>query len=225
MMHASRGQAEAVEPPRGADLMVDHAGDDASLIAGLKAGSEEAYEGFVRRYADRIYNIARGMTQNSHDAEEVVQDTFLSVFKGIRSFKGDAALSTWTYRIAVNAALMRIRRQKSQAPTICIDDCMPTFDETGHRVASLPDWHPRADEILLNSEMGSLLWKAIGALPTEYRTVLVLRDQEGLTNEDVAAVMRLSVAAVKSRLHRARIAVREQVKGYVLAGAGDAVEA
>jgi RNA polymerase sigma-70 factor, ECF subfamily len=188
------------------------------LLARLKQGDPLAFEEIVGQYERKVYSLARGLTRNDEDAQDAVQDTFLSVFKNIRRFKGDSSLSTWIYRITVNAALMKMRRRRHDDRTVSIDESMPAFDDSGHRVASLPDWHPRADEMLLNTEMGGHLRRAIEALEPEYRTVLVLRDQEGMSNEDVAAVLGLSVAAIKSRLHRARIFVRERIKGYVLSG-------
>jgi RNA polymerase sigma-70 factor (ECF subfamily) len=148
-----------------------------------------------------------------------MQDAFLSVFKNIGKFKEESSLSTWIYRITVNSALMKIRKRRQDDRNVSIDDYMPSFDETGHRVAVVPDWHPAVDQLLLNKELGGLLRKWIGELSPEYRTVFLLRDQEGLENEEVAAVLKLSVPAVKSRLHRARIYLRERAKRYVFSGA------
>ncbi len=189
-----------------------------NLVARLKLGDGAAYEELLRLFELKVYNIARGMMRNQQDAEDVLQDTFLSVFRSVRTFKGQSSLSTWVYRIAVNAALMKIRCRRNDCRLVSIEENLPRYNETGHRVASLPDWHPRADEILLDKELGGRLREAIGCLPDEYRVVLILRDQEGLSNEEVGSVLDLSVPAVKSRLHRARVAVREQVKKYVLAG-------
>jgi len=160
------------------------------LVGRLKHGDHAAFEEVVRQYEGKVYSLARGLTRNDQDAQDAVQDTFLSVFKNVESFKGDSSLSTWIYRITVNAALMKMRRRRHDDRSVPIDEAMPTFDEDGHRVASLPDWTPRADEMLLN--------------------------KESLSNEEVAAVLGLSVAAAKSRLHRARIFVRERIKGYML---------
>jgi RNA polymerase sigma-70 factor (ECF subfamily) len=193
-------------------------GPDAGLVARLKRNDPQAYEELLKKYETKVYNLARGLTHNEQDAQDALQDTFLSVFKHIGSFKEDCSLSTWIYRIAANAALMKIRKRRQDDRTVPIDEAMPQFDDTGHRVASLPDWHPRADELLLNKEMGGCLRQAIECLEADYRTVLVMRDVEGLSNEEVAEVLKMTVAAVKSRLHRARIFVRERVKRYVLEG-------
>src|SRR5213594_3766503 len=185
------------------------------LVARLRQADPAAFEEVVTLYEAKVYGLARGLTRNDEDAQDAVQDTFLSVFRSVKSFKGDSSLSTWIYRITVNAALMKMRGRKHDDRSVPIDEAMPTFDEDGHRVASLPDWHPRSDEMLLNTEMGGHLRRAIEELEADYRTVLILRDQEEMTNEEVAAVLGLSVPAIKSRLHRARIFVRERINAYM----------
>jgi RNA polymerase sigma-70 factor (ECF subfamily) len=210
-MTDSRGMA-----PGGAARAVDwRALSDRQLTARLKQGEEAAYEELLRRYQLKIYSLARGLTRNEQDARDAMQDAFVSVLKHVRRFRGDSSLSTWIYRIAVNAALMKVRGRRRDHGATPVDASMPTFDATGHRVAALPDWHPSADQVLLNKELGGLLRRWIAELPPDHRSVLVLRDQEGLSNEEVAAITRLSIPAVKSRLHRARIFLRERAKGYV----------
>lgn len=191
---------------------------DRQLVARLKSGEEAAFEEILRRYELKVYSLVRGLTRNEEDARDAMQDAFLSIFKNIGRFKEASSLSTWIYRIAANAALMKIRKRRQDEKTVQIEDYMPSFDETGHRVAVVPDWHPAVDQLLLNKELGELLKGWIDELPAEYRTVLVLRDQEGLENEEVAAILNLSVPAVKSRLHRARIYLRERAKKYVYGG-------
>lgn len=192
---------------------------DRALVAALRAGDEAAYEELLRRYEVKIYSLARGLTRNEHDAQDAVQETLLSVFKNIARFKGESSLSTWVYRITVNSALMSLRRKRHEQKHVTIEDYMPSFDDTGHRVAAVPDWHPAVDEVLFNKEMAGLLRGFIAELAPEYRTVFVLRDQEELDNEEVAGILNLSVAAVKSRLHRARMYLRERVKRHVYGGA------
>jgi len=190
---------------------------DRQLVARLKSGDEVAFEEVLRRHELKVYSLTRGIMHNEDDARDAMQDAFLSVFRNIGRFKEESSLSTWIYRIAVNAALMKLRKRRRDKTTVPIDDYMPSFDEDGHRVAVVPDWHPIADELLLNKEMAGLLKQWIAELAPEYRTVFLLRDQEGLDNEEVAAVLKLSVAAVKSRLHRARLYLRERVKKYAYA--------
>lgn len=192
---------------------------DRALVAALKEGNEAAYEEVLRRFEVKVYSLARGLTHHEHDAQDATQETFLSVFKNVARFKGESSLSTWVYRIAVNASLMTLRRKRHEKQHVPIEDYMPSFDDTGHRVAVVPDWHPAVDEVLFNKEMSGILRRYIGELAPEYRTVFLLRDQEGLDNDQVAAILNLSVAAVKSRLHRARLYLRERVKRHVYGGA------
>jgi RNA polymerase sigma-70 factor (ECF subfamily) len=198
--------------PEGAPLT------DAQLVPFLRQGNASAFEEVLKRYEVKAYNLARSLTRNDEDARDALQDAFLSVFRSVKSFKGESSLSTWIYRITVNAALMLIRKRKHDDKAVSIDEYMPAFDGTGHRVAALPDWHPQVDELLMKKELGERLGEAVKSLPSDYRTVFVLRDQEGLSNDEVAAVLELSVAAVKSRLHRARLFLRERMKRYVYEG-------
>ena len=216
MQQGTQRQAEQHLPPALPTPPTNSATlSDRQLVARLRSGEEAAFEEILRRYEVKVYSLARGLTHNEDDARDALQDTFLSVFKNFGRFKEESSLSTWIYRIAVNAALMKIRKRRQDDKTVPIDEYMPSFDETGHRVAVVPDWHPAVDQLLLNKELGELLREWIGELAPEYRTVFLLRDQEGLSNEEVGAVLKLSVPAVKSRLHRARIYLRERAKGYV----------
>src|SRR2546422_3433523 len=168
---------------------------DGRLVARLRQAAHAAFEEVVEQYEAKVYGLARGLTRNDQDAQDAVQDTFLSVFKNVESFKGDSSLSTWIYRITVNAALMKMRRRRHDDRSVPIDEAMPTFDEDGHRVASLPDWTPRADEMLLNKEMGRHLRRGIETREADYRPVPIMAGQGGLSNEEVAATLALTVAA------------------------------
>jgi len=191
---------------------------DADIVARLKAGDPRAFEEVLGRYQVKIYSLARGLTRNDEDAQDVLQDTFLSIFKSIKSFKGDSSLSTWIYRVTVNAALMQMRKRRKERQTVPIEDYLPRFDDDGHRVAVVPDWYPLVDQLLMNKELGGLLRDWIAALHADYRTVFVMRDQEEMSTEEVASVLGLTVAAVKSRLQRARLYLRERAKRYVYSG-------
>ena len=212
-------QADAVV----VDAARRHAGPDDSsltdrqLVARLKQGDETAFEEVLRRYELKVYSLTRGVVHNEDDAQDATQETFLSVFRNIGRFKERSTLSTWIYRIAMNAALMKLRKRRRDRTIVPIDEYMPSFAEDGHRVAVVPDWHPAVDQVLLNKELAGLLRRWIAELAPEYRSVFLLRDQEGLDNEEVAAILKLSVAAVKSRLHRARLYLRERVKKYAYA--------
>lgn len=223
MMHTdATGPGEAATLPRPPTWPASRATlTDEQLLPHLKAGDGAAYEEILRRYETKIFSLARGLTRNDQDAEDVLQEACLSIFKNICKFKGESSLSTWIYRITVNAGLMKVRGRKKDERSVPIEEYMPKFDETGHRVAVVPDWHPAVDELLLNKELAGLLRRWIAELEPDYRVVFVLRDQEGLSNEEVAAALDLSVPAVKSRLHRARLYLRERAKRYVYQGGKD----
>jgi RNA polymerase sigma-70 factor (ECF subfamily) len=195
-----------MEPPQAART-------DAELVPLLKAGEPAAFEEILRRYEGKVFSLVRGLTRNDSDAQDALQDTFLSVYQKIGSFKGESSLSTWIYRVAVNAALMKIRKRKQDDRTVPIDEYLPAFDGAGHVVA-LPDGAPLADQVLLNKELAGYLKESIQALPPDDRAIVILRDQEGMSNEEVAAVMGLSVPAIKSRLHRARLYLRARLSRY-----------
>jgi RNA polymerase sigma-70 factor, ECF subfamily len=187
---------------------------DVMLVENLRAGDVAALEALMERYSDRVYRLARGVTRSTADAEEVVQDVFLRLFQKIGGFDGRASLGTWIYRITVNVALNK-RRGKARELEVPIDSDVPTFLPDGHREGDraflLADWSRTPEEELLSSEARDVLSRGLDALPDAYRTVLVLRDIEGLSNEATAEVIGESVASVKSRVHRARMALRERL--------------
>lgn len=188
---------------------------DDELVAGLKAGGHAALEEMVRRYEARVFSLARGMTRNESDARDVLQDTFLSVFRKIRSFKGRSSLSTWIYRVAVNAALMTIRRRGGRDRSLSLDEYMPQFEATGHLASNWPARTPRADEALLRGELAGQIRAAIQDLPPAYRVVFALREQEGLSTAETARILKITVPSVKTRLHRARLYLRERLRRYL----------
>ena len=193
---------------------------DEELIAPLKSGESGAFEELLRRYEGKVYGLTRSVTRNESDAQDALQDTFLSIYRKIGTFKEAASLSTWIYRIAINAALMKVRRRRPEERTIPLDEFQPQYDERGHRAVIQPDWPVRGDEMLERRELAELLRESIGALPPDYRSVFVLRDQEGLSTQEAAAVLDLSVSAIKSRLHRARLFLRERIKRHWMNSAG-----
>lgn len=187
---------------------------EGELVERLRGGDTLALETLMEHFQSRIYRLAYGITRNEADAEEVVQDVFLSLFRKIDSFEGRSGLGTWIYRVATNAALIK-RRGKRAEVEVPLEEHLPTFREDGHREGDrarlLADWSQTPDEELLTLETREALNRAIAGLPDGYRVVLLLRDMEGVSNEAAAAVLGESVASVKSRLHRARMALREQL--------------
>ena len=182
------------------------------LIERLRAQDASVLEILMERYSPRIYRVAFGITRSHGDAEEVVQDVFVTLFRKIDSFEGRAALGTWLYRVAANAALIK-RRGKRAEVEVHLEDYLPTFKADGHREGDrtmlLADWSETPERELLSGEAREILEEGLALLPDHYRAILVLRDVEELSNEEVAEALGESVASVKSRLHRARMALRE----------------
>jgi RNA polymerase sigma-70 factor (ECF subfamily) len=187
---------------------------EAALIARLRRRDTEALEILMERHAARVYRVAFGITRNDADAEEVVQDVFLSLFEKIAAFEERAALGTWLYRVATNTALLR-RRGKRLELEVSLEDQLPTFRDDGHRAGErsflLADWSAGAEDGLLSDETQALVRRAIDMLPPHYRAVVMLRDVEELSNEETAEILGEAVSSVKSRLHRARMVLREQL--------------
>ena len=187
---------------------------DLELVARLRAGDATALDALMGRYASRVYRLARGITRSDADAEEVVQDVFLTLARKYDTFEGRAALGSWIYRITTNAALNKRRGRRFEAE-IALEDLLPTFKPDGHREGDptflLADWSQSPEKELLSDETRRILKETIDSLPQHYRAVLVLRDVEGLSNEEVAQVLGETIASVKSKLHRARMALRERL--------------
>ena len=154
-----------------------------------------------------VYNVAYRLMGNHHDAEEVAQDAFISAFRARDRFRGDSKATTWLYRITVNAALMRLRRDKRRKEMTVSEDARPDAPSTD--LAELPG--PAA----LNSELGEKLTAAVGSLPDDLKAAVVLRDIQGLSNNEAAEILDISIPAIKARLHRGRVAIRAQLAEYV----------
>ena len=190
---------------------------DLAVVRLLRAGDARGLEALMEAYAARVYRLAQGVTRSLADAEEVVQDVFLTVVRRISDFEGRSALGTWIYRITMNTALNKRRGKRSEVE-VSLEEHLPTFKDDGHREGDrsflLADWSQTPEEELLSEESRAAVHRAIDALPDHYRAVLVLRDVEGASNEEAAEVLGESVASVKSRLHRARMALREQLTRF-----------
>jgi RNA polymerase sigma-70 factor (ECF subfamily) len=188
---------------------------DAQLVARLRGGdATAALEAVMSEYGGRVYRLAWGITRDQGDAEEVVQDVFLTIAQKAGTFEGRAAFGSWIYRVATNAALNKRRGKRRQVET-SLEEYLPTYEADGHRAGDrsylLADWSQNPEAELLSAEARRTLERALDTLPETYRAVLVLRDVEELGNEEVAEMLGESVASVKSRLHRARMALREQL--------------
>lgn len=186
--------------------------DDIALAAEAKQGDKGAFAELVNRYAQRIFRVARHITKNDQDAEDVLQDTFLKAYSRLGQFKGNAKFYTWIVRVAVNEALMRMRRGKNRV-TVSLDQELETQDGAIQR--ELPAETENPEESLSRAELRESLTQAIDSLSETYRPVFVLRDVEGLSTEEAAEMLNLSIPAVKSRLLRARLQLRQKLRRFL----------
>ena len=184
---------------------------DRKLLEALKLHEAIAAELLVTTYGDRAYRLARGITGNAQDAEEVVQDVIWTVVRKIDTFRGESAFGSWVYRIVANAAYQKIRSRQSRGAELSLDDVLPRFDEQGRHVASMADWSARVEDPAVQTDLRVALTSAIDKLPTDYRTALLLRDVEGLSHPQIAEALNLSLPTVKSRVHRARLFLRREL--------------
>jgi len=185
--------------------------DEAALLQGLRRGDPEACACMLKRYAPRVYAVAIRMVNDRDEAEEVLQETFISACKNIHKFEGRSALNTWLHRIATNAALMHLRKRKNRE--VSLDAPVETQDGEDV-VREVQDWAFSPDDHALNSETRAVLEQAIAALPETLRTVFVLREIEGYSTEETANILGISISAAKVRLHRARLRLREMLAPY-----------
>lgn len=192
--------------------------DDAALIAGLKAGDNAVYETLVRTYGGRLLATARRMLHNDEDARDAVQDAFINAYRSRESFKGDSLISTWLHSIVVNSSLMKLRTRRRK-PEEQIEDYLPRFLPDGHHTQQFPSWTEPADVALSRKETAEMVRTAIEELPETYRTVVLLRDIEGLSTEETAKIVNTTPNAVKIRLHRGRLALRTLIAPHMVAGA------
>lgn len=192
-------------PAQSADGSVEP--DEETLLVGLRRGDNEAYETLVRAYGGRLWQVAHRFLGEA-EAADAVQEGFLAAFRAIDRFDGNSRLSTWLHRIVVNACLMRLRKKSHQMEQ-SLEPLLPSFLEDGHRNAVGPAWETSPESHFERRELQGLVRQAIDRLPLPYRTVILLRDIEGLSGKETAEMLDISVNAVKVRLHRARLALRE----------------
>jgi RNA polymerase sigma-70 factor (ECF subfamily) len=197
-----------------------HHPSDESLVARAQQGDDRAFAKLVKQYEQVVYGFAFKVCRDPAKAEETLQDTFINVYKKLKQFDGRSKFSTWLYSIVVNNCLMKRRRGKLQRAMLSIDSPEgfrddPLTDEAGQIIQTVPSWKETPLDSVITDELKSVLDKSILALPMEYRIVFILRDVEGHTAEEVAKILKLSVSAVKSRLRRARMFLREQLHPYM----------
>jgi RNA polymerase sigma-70 factor (ECF subfamily) len=182
------------------------------LVERLRAHDPTAVSDLSDSYGAKIYQLAFRYLRNREDAEEVAQDVLLKVYQKIDAFRGDAALSSWIYRITFNAAMSRLREFKQNLPNA---PGKTTDDDTGQPLRrEIVDWSPLADEEMLRAEMRQALVQALKEMPLLYRAPVILRDVQGLTTEEASAVLRVKEQTLKSRLHRGRLMLRDQLSDF-----------
>ena len=184
--------------------------NDLGLVEAIKKGDELAFQEIVGRYSQKVFNLAMRLTRNQEDAEEVLQDVFITVFNKIDSFEGKSQFSSWLYRVTANTAFMKLRRRKNKE-SVSFEDVSSSVKESW--VGQTPD-EASVDYMSIKHELRDLIESAVSRLPEEYRNIFVLRDIDGLSNEEVSEMVGLTVPAVKSRLHRARMLLRKKLQRY-----------
>jgi len=185
--------------------------DESALVTQARQGDTEAFNGLAERYQRNIFRLAQNITQNREDAEDVLQETFLKAYEHLPEFHGDSKFYTWIVRIAVNEALMKLRKRKWDK-TVWLDEPVNTGEDTVAREIAV--WEDNPEQRYSKEELHDILDKAVNGLAPPYRTVFVLRDMEGLSTEETAEALELSVPAVKSRLLRARLQLRDKLTAF-----------
>lgn len=186
---------------------------DFDLIQAINAGQVDKFHDLVKRYEQRLYNFSLRMCRDTSDAEDMVQDTFLNVFRYLKDFRYETKFKNWLYKVAASTCIKK-RRKSKFAPDkeLSLDEFWPT--DEAEAADHVPEWALMPLEKLLNEELASVINQQILTLPEKYRMVIVLRDIEGFTTAETAQILNLSPSNVKVRLHRARLYLRDKLKGY-----------
>jgi RNA polymerase sigma-70 factor (ECF subfamily) len=194
--------------------------DEELIRSFVESHDEEAFNEIVGRYGDRIYRLALRITHNPTDAEDVLQEVFITLVEKLGTFQGESKFSTWLYRVASNASFIHLRGETKYRNDVSLDDFAPYEEDGVLRGIEAKDWSGRPDEMLFSKEVLAIIEKAVDELPVTYGTVFHLRDVEGLANNEVAKILGLSVPNVKSKIHRARLFLRDRLSDYVPANEG-----
>ena len=184
-----------------------------ALVLDLQNGNLDAYDKLAEIYQKKIYGLSFNLTRNQMDAQDVTQEVLLTLFRKINMFQGKSAFSSWVYRIAVNASYMKLRSKKKE-PNVSIDELMPSFNSAGFQQEKIQDWAENTESLLFTKETRDVINKAVDLLPEKEKVVFLLRDVEGLSSEKTGEILDLTVSAVKSRLHRARLFLRKKLSNY-----------
>ena len=174
------------------------------LVKDLQAGEMGSFEQLANLYQKKIYSLSFNLTRNATDSQDVTQEVLLTLFRKGHTFQGKSAFSSWVYRITLNASYMKLRSRKRE-PNVSIDDLLPSFNKAGFQQEKIQDWSESTESLLFDNETRKVIQKAVDLLPDREKVVFILRDVEGLSTEKVGNILELTIPAVKSRLHRARI--------------------
>jgi RNA polymerase sigma-70 factor (ECF subfamily) len=202
--------APAPVPPAVEPVVAHSALEDAELVRRAQSGDTRAFDELVRRYRDKVYRLAFKILRHEEDAAEALQDAFLSAYRGLKNFKAESTFSTWLYRIATNASLMKYRKRRDNH--VSLEQSQSHNDDA--EPLEVPDWSTQPEGDLLDAETREVMEESVERLPEDLRTVFQRRDVLEESNAEVAEALDLSVAAVKSRLHRARLLLRDRLNRY-----------
>jgi RNA polymerase sigma-70 factor (ECF subfamily) len=191
------------------------AGDATAVLARARHGDSDAFQTLVERHGRAAFLVAFRLTGNHQDAEEVVQDALWTAARKIGMFKGESAFGSWVYRITANTAYQKLRGRQSRKHEVPWTDLRPAFDDERHHAEPVADWSGKVEEPALQAELRTVLTTAINDLPEDYRTAFLMHDVEGLSNPEIAESLHLSLPAVKSRVHRSRLFLRERLSRYM----------
>jgi RNA polymerase sigma-70 factor (ECF subfamily) len=205
---AEERRDNATDAPSNAEI------SDAELVRGMRAGDQRSCEAVVRCFGPRMLATARRLLQREQDAQDAVQDAFLSAFHNIDTFAGKAQLGSWLHRIVVNAALMKLRSRRRRKER-SIEELLPTYGESGNMSDHVQSWRLTYDKAVEKRETRQLVRDSIAALPATYRSVLLLRDIEQLNTEETAGALDITPSAVRTRLHRARQALKSLLNEHM----------
>ena len=180
------------------------------LVKDLQAGEMGSFEQLANLYQKKIYSLSFNLTRNATDSQDVTQEVLLTLFRKGHTFQGRSAFSSWVYRITLNASYMKLRSRKRE-PNVSIDDLLPSFNKAGFQQEKIQDWSENTESLLFDNETRKVIQKAVDLLPDKEKVVFILRDVEGLSTEKVGNILELTIPAVKSRLHRARLFLRKKM--------------
>ena len=184
-----------------------------ALVREFQAGNLDAYDKIAEIYQKKIYALSFNLTRNPMDAQDVTQEVLITLFKKVHTFQGKSAFSSWVYRITLNATYMKLRSKKKE-PNVSLEDLLPSYNSSGYQQEKIQDWSENTESLLFANETREVIQKSVDQLPEKEKVVFILRDVEGLSTEKVSDILELTIPAVKSRLHRARLFLRKKLSPY-----------